>query len=154
METEKFADRMITEEGRKKPVIVRWGGISAEFTMKALNRFDNDEIARSTAIMRGGLSVDSFTPEAVQRQEDAATAVIGVDTGPDWWDAETCTVEPFVREVAAAVRKWTREYDEKLKKNRLAAGGGKAPAKKGRVPDDALQPDAAGSGEGAERDTA
>lgn len=93
----------------------------------ALFEKENLEVARAAAFSRNGLAENAFSADDRYRFHRAALVNAGVVTGPDWWEnSESCPETETLEKLYTEITGWTKEFQDRLKKNRLT-GRGKSP---------------------------
>lgn len=112
----KIRNMIVLEEDLKKSIKIS----NDTFVIKAILPKTRKNIARSMAVQFNGYPANSYSVDDRDRIERDSTIDQSVDEGPDWWiDTNECLQDSLLDELYAAIIKWDREVQEKLKKNRF-----------------------------------
>lgn len=119
MDNEQYQVRnmLVLEDDMKKKVVIN----KEPFTLKYLDGAKKKEMDREMAqIGYSGLPVNSFSMDGRYLIERDTTINYAVVDSPSWWkDADACIDEVFKDELFKEYKKWEKEFEEKLKKNKL-----------------------------------
>lgn len=118
MEGDKFQVRnmLFLESDRQK----RINDGEGSFIIKALFPHDKNEISRRIAYLQNGLPANSFSREGLYGFEREATIDQGIVESPEWWSkASECPDEDLLDRLFKEIYKWTDDFADRLKKNRL-----------------------------------
>jgi len=78
---------------------------------------------------QNGMSVDAFTTEDQYRFSRDATLEVAVVEGPEWWSGpDDCPDEDLLNRIFKEIISFSRDIQEKLKKNKLVKRGAKTGA--------------------------
>jgi len=116
--SEKYEVRnmLFLDDDRKKNISIG----KDKFIIRALFPKDRKEIARRMSVEQNGLPANSFSIDDRYMFERSAIIDQGMVESPDWWsNADECPDEDVLEFLYVEIMKWTAEFQEKLKKNRL-----------------------------------
>ncbi len=126
MQKEKFEIRnmLFLEEDRQKVIEVEGGDV---FIIKAIFPRERLEIARAMSVKRNGLPANSFSFDDNYFVERSVLIDSAIVEAPQWWSgSDNCPDDTLLDKLYGEVNDWTREFQEKLKKNKLNRRGAEA----------------------------
>jgi len=124
----KVRNNVLLEDTYKKVFSDGTGQSAEKYKITALFPADQREIAQIMAgeSYQNGLPLSTYSPDDQYRFSRDATLDVAILEGPESWEGVSrCPDEDLLNRLYKAVIDFTREIQEKLKKNRLVARGKK-----------------------------
>lgn len=107
---------LFLDEDRRKSVKIG----DDVFVVKAIFPREEKDIERRAAYEQQGMPISSFSVDGRYRFLRDATVDVAMVESPAWWkNADACPDSDVLDRLYEEIMLWTREFQEKLKKNQL-----------------------------------